>query len=100
MRGDPSDCGDLVSTLVIPDLDEDVFARLRAQAAGRGRSEAEEARQILTESLRTATPGAGEETLANAMRAIFVPLGGHDFPDLRSRGSRPPPDFSGPEYGA
>jgi antitoxin FitA len=90
----------VVSTLVIPDLDEETLARLRAQAADRGRSEAEEARRILAEGLRRVGPlDAGAETLADAMRAIFTPLGGHDFPDVRERGSRPPPDFSGPEYG-
>ena len=90
-----------MSTLVIPDLDDDTLARLRVQAADRGRSAEEEARQILAESLRRAVPpGAGTETLADAMRAIFTPLGGHDFPDVRERGSRPLPDFSGPEYGA
>jgi plasmid stability protein len=89
-----------VSTLVIPDLDADTFARLRAEAAGHGRSEAEEARLILANNLkRTAPLDSGSETLADAMVAIFTPLGGHDFPDLRERGGRPPPDFSGPEYG-
>ena len=90
-----------MSTLVIPDLDDDTLARLRVQAADRGRSAEEEARQILAESLgRAVSPGVGTEMLADAMRAIFTPLGGHDFPNVRERGGRPLPDFSGPEYGA
>lgn len=90
-----------VNSLVIPDLDDDTFARLRVEAAGHGRSEAEEARWILANNLkRAADPSIATETLADAMRAIFAPLGGQDFPDVRVRGSRPPPDFSGPEYGA
>ena len=89
-----------MSTLVIPDLDDATRARLRAEAAGHGRSEAEEARWILLDRLRSAAPpGSATETLADAMRAIFAPLGGHDFHDVRERGNRPPPDFSGPEYG-
>lgn len=90
-----------MSTLVIRDLDADTFARLRAEAAGHGRSAAEEARLILAASLqRTARRDPASETLADAMLAIFAPLGGHEFPDLRERGGRRPPDFSGPEYGA
>ena len=90
-----------MSTLVIPDLDDDTLARLRVQAADRGLSAEEEARQILAERLRRAvSSSAGTETLADAMRAIFNPLGGHDFPNVRERGGRPLPDFSGPEYGA
>jgi plasmid stability protein len=91
----------VVSTLVIPDLDADTFARLRAEAAGHGRSEEEEARSILAAGLkRAALRDTASETLADAMLAIFAPLGGHDFPELRERGGRTPLDFSGPEYGA
>jgi hypothetical protein len=35
------------------------------------------------------------QSLAEAMRAIFEPLGRHEFPDVRERGSRTPPDFAG-----
>jgi plasmid stability protein len=91
----------VVGALVIPDLDDETFACLRAEAIAHGRDEADEARRILAKSLRSAgPPGAAAESLADAMRAIFEPLGGHDFPDVRERGSRPPPDFSDPDYDA
>ncbi|HTW71719.1 MAG TPA: plasmid stabilization protein [Acetobacteraceae bacterium] len=90
-----------MGTLVIPDLDDETFARLRAEAVAHGRDEADEARRILADNLRgVGLPGAATESLAGAMRAIFEPIGGHDFPNVRERGSRPPPDFSDPEYGA
>lgn len=55
-----------MNTLVIPDLDDDTFARLRDEAAGHGRSEAEEARWILANNLkRTAAPRGATETLAD-----------------------------------
>lgn len=90
-----------MGTLVIPDLDDETFARLRAEALAHGRGEADEARRILSDSLkRVDLAGAATESLADAMRAIFEPLGGHDFPNVRERGSRPPPDFSDPDYDA
>ena len=60
----------------------------------------EEAWLILAHSLKRNAPlDSVSETLADAMVAIFKPLGGHEFPELRKRGGRPPPSFSGPEYG-
>lgn len=89
-----------VSSLTISDLDETTLARLRERASRAGYTEAEEARRILQTGLglvpAAAAPGT---TLAAAMRAIFEPLGGHDFEAVRERGSRPPPDFSSAEFG-
>lgn len=89
-----------MTTLIIPDVDDATLARLRTRAADQGRSEADEARRILQESLGSpAEAVTAPETLAQAMRSIFSPLGGHEFPMLREAGERPPPDFSEPEYG-
>ena len=87
-------------SLTIPDLDDATLSRLRARAAAHGHSEAEEARGILTEHLigQSACALGSEETLDDAMRAIFAPLGGYEFPLVREAGQRPPPDFSGPEW--
>ena len=53
---------------------------------------------ILYESLAEESVELGE-TLGSALRALFQPLGGVEFPsDLRPHGRRPPPDFSGPEW--
>lgn len=61
---------------MIPDLGDDTLARLRVEAAGHGRSEAVEARWILANNLKSAAaPSLETETLADAMRAIFAPLG-------------------------
>ncbi|MDQ2801469.1 MAG: hypothetical protein M3Y41_01815, partial [Pseudomonadota bacterium] len=91
--------GIVLSTLTIRDLDDATLARLHARADAQGRSAADEARRILEDSLTgPAADAMPEETLADAMRAIFVPLGGHEFPFVREPGNRPPPDFSGPEW--
>ncbi|WP_337877258.1 FitA-like ribbon-helix-helix domain-containing protein [Elioraea sp.] len=85
------------TTLTIRRLDPAVKERLRLRAARHGRSMEEEARRILGAALdaQAAPP-------ANAFEALhrrFALIGGVDLdPPPRDRG-RPPPDFSGPEYG-
>jgi antitoxin FitA len=88
----------VMATLVIRHLDSALHASLKARAAAQGRSMDEEARQILRDGL-AAEPFPAEQTLGAAMRALFAPLGGMELPsDLREYGTRPPPDFSGPEW--
>lgn len=85
------------STLTIRRLDPEVKDRLRLRAIRHGRSMEAEAREILKQVL-AARPETGEE-LYTAIRRRFAPLGGVEL-DLPSRApGRPPPDFSGPEYG-
>jgi antitoxin FitA len=86
-----------MATLTVRKLDDGVKSRLRVRAASNGRSMEEEARKILGQAV-------GEEdapkptNLADAIAAIFDPLGGVEL-DIPPRGpGRPPPDFSGPEY--
>jgi hypothetical protein len=87
----------VLGTPVIPDPDDDTFAQLRPEAVARGRDEADAARQIVADSLRfVGLQDVAAESLADAIRAIFEPLGGHDFPNVRQRGSPPQPDFLGP----
>jgi plasmid stability protein len=88
-----------MATLVIRHVDAGLHAQLKARAAAQGRSMEEEARLLLRDGL-AAEPDASDQTLGTAMRALFAPLGGLELPaDLREYGERPPPDFSGPEYG-
>jgi len=62
-----------VASITIRNLDEEVKARLRVRAAGRGHSMEEEARQILREAVERQ---AGPTNLAAAIRGRFEPLGG------------------------
>lgn len=87
-----------MAAVVIRNLDASLHARLKARAASRGHSMEEEARSLLREGL-AGEPVAPDQTLGRAMRALFEPLGGLELPpDLRERGGREPPDFSGPEF--
>lgn len=62
-----------MASITIRNLDDEVKARLRMRAAGRGRSMEEEARTILREAVE------GEpapEDLARFIHECFAPLGG------------------------
>lgn len=71
-------------------LDEEVGRQLRTQAASKGRSLEEEARDILRRAVAGDAPDAD---LGRAIRARFAPLGGVDL-DLPARApGREPPDL-------
>jgi len=63
-----------MATMTIRNIDEQLKARLRVQAAMHGRSMEDEARDILRSAL-SAEP-AGGMTLVEAIRARIEPLGG------------------------
>jgi plasmid stability protein len=82
-----------MTSLLIRDLDRTVKQRLRERAAARGHSMAEEARQILRDSLVPAA--ANPAVLA---RDLFGPAHGIEL-DLPAREQdRAAPDF-GPDFG-
>jgi plasmid stability protein len=86
-----------MATLVIRNVEDELHTRLKAQAAAHSRSMEEEARVLLRQGLAaspTETPGS----FGQAMRAIFEPLGGFEFPEMPREALRQPPDFSGPEW--
>jgi plasmid stability protein len=88
-----------MATIVIRNVDDELHARLKASASDHGRSMEAEARARLRESLAVENP-APRQTLGEAVRAVFGPLGGVEF-ELPERGEfieRDPPDFSGPEW--
>lgn len=80
-----------MANLTIRHLDESVKAKLRVRAAQHGRSMEEEARTILRDSVCETPPQT--ESLADAIRRRFAPLGGMEL-ELPPREKMPePPSF-------
>ena len=66
-----------MASMTIRNIDDQLKARLRVQAATHGRSMEDEARDILRSAL-SAEP-ARTRTLVEAIRARIEPLGGFEF---------------------
>jgi antitoxin FitA len=66
-----------MSTLTIPDLDDDLKRRLDERATRHGQTPEAEARTILAEALRRGD--VAPDNLADAIRAIVEPYGGFEF---------------------
>jgi len=81
-----------MATMTIRNIDEDLKARLRIQAARHGRSMEDEVRDILRTALST-QPKSGA-SLYKAIRARFEPLGGVELELSLREPMREPPDFS------
>ena len=79
-----------MASITIRNLDDDVKARLRVRAAGRGHSMEEEARQILREAVESE---GGPTDLAVAVRDRFAPLGGVELELPPRQAMREPPRF-------
>lgn len=77
-----------MASITIRNLDDDVKARLRVRAAGRGRSMEEEARLILREAVER---DSGPVDLAAAIRGRFAPLGGVELELPEREPAREPP---------
>ncbi|MFL5285759.1 MAG: FitA-like ribbon-helix-helix domain-containing protein [Rhodopila sp.] len=86
-----------MATLVIRNAEDELHARLKAQAAAHNRSMEEEARLLLRQGLAT-LPTAAPQYFGQAMRTIFEPLGGLEYPAIEREAPREPPDFSEPEW--
>jgi plasmid stability protein len=86
-----------MATLVIRNVEAELHARLKAQAAAHHRSMEEEARLLLRQGL-AASPAAQPQRFGDAMRAIFEPLGGFECPEIERDPPREPPDFSSPDW--
>jgi len=90
---------ELVASITIQDLDDDLKEQLRLRAAERGRSIEEEARDILRDALAApSVKGKTGRDLFNEIRALFEPLGGMELEIPPREPIREPPDFSGPEF--
>ena len=72
-----------MGSITISDLDDGLIERLQERAEGNGRSVEEEAREILAAAEPHVHPPP--ENLAEAIRAIFEPLGGVEL-ELPQRG--------------
>ena len=77
--------------MTIRNVDEQLKARLRVQAALHGRSMEEEARDILRSALSVVSGRSG--SLVEAIRARIEPLGGVDLDIAPRETMREPPDF-------
>jgi plasmid stability protein len=83
--------GSTVATLTIRNIEDDLKRRLRIRAARHGRSMEEELRVILRAALaKSDTPS---ESLYDAIRAHFGPLGGVDLELPPRDPPRDPPRF-------
>lgn len=88
-----------MASMTIRNLDDDLKARLRVQAARHGRSMEEEARCVLREALSDKPKvGSGAAWIAD-IRALVEPFGGIELELPVREPAREPPDFSGPEFG-
>lgn len=87
-----------MATMTIRNLEDDVKARLRVQAAQHGRSMEEEARSILRAALAADQQANSGAALFADIRALVEPFGGITL-DIPSRElQRDPPDFNDPEF--
>lgn len=88
------------ASLSIRKLDPSVKAKLRIRAAENGRPMEEEVRAILEAAVSAPKTADARANMADRIRGRFAPLGGVilNIPDRTI--SRPPVDFSGPEYGS
>ncbi|MBV6753696.1 plasmid stabilization protein [Pseudomonas chlororaphis] len=80
-----------MASMTIRNVDEQLKARLRVQAALHGRSMEEEARDILRSALSVVSGRSG--SLVEAIRARIEPLGGVDLDIAPRETMREPPDF-------
>ncbi|WVV65400.1 plasmid stabilization protein [Pseudomonas batumici] len=80
-----------MASMTIRNIDEQLKARLRVQAALHGRSMEEEACDILRSELSVASGGSG--SLVETIRARIEPVGGMEFDIAPREAMREPPYF-------
>jgi len=95
-----SDIIEIMASIVIRRLDDQVKLKLRIRAAEHGRSMEEEAREILSNAIIQETPRE-RLSVAQSIRKDLADAGlkGFDLPLYNRAPMREPPDFSGPEFG-
>lgn len=80
-----------MASITIRNLDKELKARLRVQAAVHGRSMEEEARNILSSALSEEPEGT--TNLAESIQKRFTKFGGVELPELKGEEIREPLDF-------
>jgi plasmid stability protein len=81
-----------MASITIRNLDDETKRRLRIQAAGKGRSMEEEARDVLRRGVAPAAT-AKRETLWSIVREIVEPHGGFELDIPPRTPPREPPKF-------
>ena len=88
---------EIMASIVIRRLDEQVKLKLRIRAAEHGRSMEEEAREILSSAV--SRKQSSSANIADRIRRRFAPVGGVELKiPLRGLMKRPV-DFTSPEFG-
>lgn len=87
-----------MTTITIHNIDDDLKARLRMQAARHGRSMEQEARNILQAALCTETRSGTGAVLVADIRARVESFGGIELQLPPRTPMREPPDFGGREF--
>jgi antitoxin FitA len=82
-----------VTTLTIPNVDDDLAQRLRTRAAVHGHSVEAEVRTILANALGPAVGITTPNNFADAIRAIMKPIGGVDLEPFPLDPAPEPPRF-------
>jgi plasmid stability protein len=84
-----------MASITVRNLDDDLKARLRLQAARHGRSMEEEVRVILAQAVTPSPPSAaGAAGLGSLIRAHFADLGGMEMELPERNTSSEPATFS------
>ena len=77
-----------MAQLVVPNLDDDVTAKLAERARRHGRSPEEEVRDILRDTVKA--EGAAAPPLGTRLASRFARIGlNQDIPELRGQPTRP-----------
>jgi len=84
-----------MASITIRNLEDELKARLRVQAASHGRSMEDEVRVILREAVGSSGEKAGD--WIRRVRERFAPYGGVELPIPPREAISEPPDFSDPE---
>jgi plasmid stability protein len=82
-----------MTSIIIPNVDDDLEQRLKSRAAEHGRSIEAEARAILRLALGGSEGGVTTGNLGDSIRAIVEPIGGIELDIPPRRQMREPPRF-------
>ena len=82
-----------MTTLTIPNVDDELEQRLRARAAVHGRSLEAEARTILADAVDFAGYSFAPDNMAEAIRAIIKGSGGIDLESFPCDAAHEPPSL-------
>jgi antitoxin FitA len=82
-----------MTSIIIPNVDDDLKERLKVRAAQHGRSIEAEARAILRSVLKDSEGEPAAGNLGDAIRSIVEPIGGMELDIPPRKPIREPPKF-------